>query len=549
MRNKKILLKKIFYLTLITVYLVSFTFLHSIIADEIMPNKEELANSINQQAASEIAQGSSASTEVTNTGDNVDVNTSTESNSEINVDNQNNADINQEVTAVANTGDNEASRNISIGGDAGMINTGDASVNVNGQVNANNNETFISGGQGGGGASADVTNTGDDLDVSTTSTSNTLTAVNNDNTTTINQVTNARANTGGNVADRNISIGGNAGVINTGNASTNVNYLVTANGNVTLIGGVGNGNGPGSGASIILTNTGDESRFTTRSTTNNFIVVTNENRAFLSQTCGIPEDQMPTLVESTSCFANTGDNTADRNIGRGSDAGIITTGDAQVNVLMAAFANSNFTSIMLDDPAFSNSDVVNTGDDVNVTTESTSNTDIDVDNDNQADVDQRVNAEANTGRNTANRNISLGGNAGVITTGNAEVNVEMLVNVNENVTKIELEKVICTPTPTGAPIEILTPTPGQVVVTPTVTPTPTGAVGGVEVVTTPTPTAAPAAQAVEVTPTPTGVVLGVQIPQLPAAGSESLILAIIDAFLVLTLGLIFKKLGSSIINS
>ncbi len=542
MRNKKLLIKKIFYLTLITGYLISFSFLHTIIADEVMPDKEELANSITEQANNEITQGSSASTEVTNTGDNVDVNTSSESNTEINVDNQNDANINQEVTAVANTGDNEASRNISIGGDAGMITTGDASVNVNGQVNANNNETVISGGQGGGGASSDVVNTGNDLDVSTTSTSNTLTMVNNDNTTTINQVTDAYANTGGNVADRNISIGGNAGVINTGNASTNVNYLVTANGNVTLIGGVSNGNGPGSGASIILTNTGDDSRFTTRSTTNNFIVVTNENRALISQTCGIPEDALPPLVETASCFANTGDNTADRNIGVDSDAGVITTGDAQVNVLMAAFANGNFTSIMFDDPAFnnSNSDVVNAGDDVNVTTESTNNTDIDVDNNNQANVNQRVNAEANTGRNTANRNISLGGNAGVITTGNAEVNVEMLVNVNENVTKIKVGEVICTPTPT----------PGQQVV---VTPTPTGAAGGVEVTATPTPTTAPAAQAVEVTPTPTAVptgeVLGVQVPQLPAAGSESLILAIIDAFLVLTLGLIFRKLGDSIINS
>ena len=553
--NKKIANKIICFLFILT-YIFSFSVLHTIIAEEAMPDTEALKSSIRQDAANQTNNiGASATTSIVNTGDDVNVDTSAQNNTRIEVNNQNTANINQNVNAVANTGNNEASRNISFGGNAGVINTGNASVNVTGVVDVNSNKSVIGTNQGGVTDQADIVNTGNNLTTTTNANSTTQVFVNNNNTTTINQTANAVANTGGNVAERNISFGGNAGVITTGNAVTNVDFLVTANGNVTLVGGDSNGNGPGSGASIFLANTGDNSRFTTRATTNNFIIVTNENRATISQACGIPEESLPLFVEASQCLANTGNNDASRNIANG-DAGVITTGDARVDVFMAAIANRNFTEIFLDPSASANSDIVNTGDDVNVDTSAQNNTRIEVNNQNTANINQNVNAVANTGNNTANRNISFGGNAGVITTGDAEVNVGLLAEVNKNVTKIE-EKVAIptvtpkvTITPTVTPTATPTPSVAGVAVTPTATPTPTAAAVTVTpTAATPTPTGAVAGVAVTPTVTPAPAVGGVAVTQLPAAGSESILLGLIDAFMILFLGVIFKKASKTVINS
>lgn len=421
-----------------------------------MPNAQDIKNSIVQQAttktASINADTSSATqattpppapqteTKVRNTGDNTNTNTTSNSNSTTGVNNQNNTDVNQTINAEANTGRNKANGNISINGTgAGVIQTGDATVNASGTVNAGSNTTAISGGSGSGGASSDVVNTGNNVSTTTTDNATTTTLVNNGNTTVIHQSANVKANTGDNEASGNIAIGGGpAGAIVTGNASTNTNFLVTGGGNVTLIGGTGNGSGPGNGASIILANTGNYGRFTTTSNTNHYTVVNNSNRAVISQMCGRPISQREVLVDTAGCIANTGGNKSNGNINKNGDAGVINTGDAVLNVTLVADANNNSTGIQNTGAGGggASSDVINTGDNVGVNTTSNANSTTQVNNTNSARVDQTVNARANTGDNEASGNISFGGCAGCITTGNATVNVNLVTNVNKNDTAI-----------------------------------------------------------------------------------------------------------------
>lgn len=371
-------------------------------------NKVLAAETPTSNSLSAVIKPQIAISNLTNTGDNIKANVNNNSQSNTSVQNNNQANVNQSVAATANTGYNQASRNISIGGNAGMINTGNAAVNVQGVVDANNNTSSVDGTGNGTTSESYGTNTGDHVTTSNSSSATRTTAVQNGNKTTINQSANTSANTEGNVADRNISIGGQAGGITTGSASSNTNFLVTGNGSVTLIGGDSNGNGPGSGASIVR-NLGS-----------------NNNNAFISQSCGL-----------STCFANTGDNTSNRGISRGGDAGVINTGDAQVNVLMYAIANQNRTGVNgANGSSSSQSDVVNTGDTVNTDNSASNQNATTVHNSNNATINQQVNADANTGRNTADRNISIGGNAGIINTGNAGVNVLMIADVNSNTTGI-----------------------------------------------------------------------------------------------------------------
>lgn len=417
-----------------------------------MPSAGDLKQSITDQAASKtsaINADTSAATQTTvtppvaqtnliNSGNNTNDNNSSNSNNQTGVDNQNNTSVNQNVNADANTGNNTANGNISIGGSgAGIIMTGDATVNTTGTVNGGTNTTAIGGSSSDGGAGSNVLNSGNGLSTTTSSNATSYTAVNNGNTTIINQGANVSANTGGNHADGNIAIGGGpSGLILTGNASTSTSFLVTGGGNVTLIGGNGT-NGPGDGASIILANSGNNSHFSTQSNSAHYTIVTNSNRAILSQTCGYPIGKDQLLVDMGSCMANTGGNTANGNIGIGHDAGVIVTGDARVDVNMTADANHNNTVISGGgNTSGANSDIVNSGNNVGVNSNANSSNSIGVNNNNNATVNQTVNARANTGNNTANGNISFGGVAGFIKTGNATVNVSMTANLNSNNTTI-----------------------------------------------------------------------------------------------------------------
>src|SRR5690606_37210063 len=77
-------------------------------------------------------------------------------------------------------------------------------------------------------------------------------------------------------------------------------------------------------------------------------------------------------------------------------------------------------------------EIVNTGDDATIDTSSTTNNSTTVNNTNTAEVNQTVNADANTGNNTANRNI---GNTS-ISTGDVTINTEIITNANNNYTFI-----------------------------------------------------------------------------------------------------------------
>lgn len=406
---------------------------------EEMPDKDDLKAQIVSEAQDKINnpkpknenknENKEDQNEVKNTGDNADVDQSQESETEVQVENNNTAVVNQVVNAEANTGNNEASRNISFGGDAGVINTGDATVNTNATVNANNSTTSVGVGSGNGsGNGTSIANTGDNSDFDSSSDSITTVAVQNGNTILINQAVNASANTGGNVADRNISFGGSAGKITTGNANVNTSYMVVANNNrtVALVGGTG-GNGPGQGASIHILNTGNNANYLGMTRYTTLAQVNNNNLA--------------TINQNANSSANTGGNSSNRGISYGGDAGVITTGNAIVNIGMWALANTNDTLINLGGigGGLLGLNLVNTGDNLDVNQSNSNQTTVGVNNNNIAYVNQTVNVSANTGNNTANRNISFGGNAGVINTGDAEVNICLVTDVNNSETVVNID--------------------------------------------------------------------------------------------------------------
>ncbi|OGK20291.1 hypothetical protein A3C23_02675 [Candidatus Roizmanbacteria bacterium RIFCSPHIGHO2_02_FULL_37_13b] len=452
MKNKQLLAKLISIF--LSFNLISFNALPTLIFAADMPNSDTLKQQIIDKASTKTdtinadtskatgavpTQPPATNSNTTNTGDNVNNTTSTNNDQTTQVNNTTDTTVNQDINAEANTGDNTTDGNISIyGTGAGVIDSGDATINATGVVKAGNNETTIIGSGNGGSAGSNVVNTGNSLTTSTNANNSTTTMVNSGNTTVINQNSNLYANTGGNRSRGNIAIGGGpAGAVYTGNATVNSNFLVTANGNVTLIGGTG-GNGPGNGASIILANSGNRGYFFTRANTTHFILVNNSNRALVSQTCGYPVAPTTNMVDASSCAAITGGNNSSANIAFGGDAGRITTGNATVNVTMVADVNNNSTTINgAGSGSSANSDVLNTGNDVNIDTTSNNTSNTTVNNRNSATINQRVNAKAITGKNIANGNISFGGCAGCITTGDATVNVTLVADVNNNKTLID----------------------------------------------------------------------------------------------------------------
>jgi len=360
---------------------------------------------------------------VLNTGDNAAVDTSYDQSSTTNVTNNNSATVNQEVNGNANTGGNTASRNISYGGDAGSIQTGNAAVNSSLGTSVNSNTTRVSGTCPDVTTNVTVYNTGDNLNHNSGTSNTCTTTVTNNNDATINQVVNADANTGGNTADRNISYGGSAGSIQTGNASVGSVLVAQGNQNVVIVGGQSNHGAPGSGANIYILNTGDGA------------VLVDPRR--YSTSTNVVNNNTLTSNQEVNANANTGDNQANRNINQNGDAGVIQTGNATVNTALSVDANHNDTYISgSGGNATSNVKIVNTGDNLTSDTQTSVDNTTTVTNNNVADINQVVNANANTGNNQANRNIAIGGDAGVIQTGNATVNTVLSANANLNHTVI-----------------------------------------------------------------------------------------------------------------
>lgn len=211
----------------------------------------------------------------------------------------------QNINAVANTGNNIAERNISIGGNAGIITTGDAHVVTGTQVNANNTTQ-----------STDMTN---------------HSVLQNSNRDTFIHYGGMASNTGGNTTPRNISIGGQAGVIHTGNAYAGSSYLVSGNNTVALIGGENDTKGPGSGASVILATNGDRHKSTTAYKDQHTTTRQSNNEINVSQICGY-------------CSVDTGHNTSNRNINTKGSAGVIQTGNAVIAMTAGIHGNNSTTS-------------------------------------------------------------------------------------------------------------------------------------------------------------------------------------------------------------
>lgn len=189
----------------------------------------------------------------------------------------------------------------------------------------------------------------------------------------------------------------------------------------------------GNGTSIV--NSGDNATVNTDTYQTSSVNVNNTNTASVDQ--------------NVNASANTGNNTADKNISTGGTGTSITTGAAGVSTALSVAANSNTTAIGGVNPASANmTDVTNTGDKANVNTSTTTNTSVLVNNTNSAEVSQSCGGgvgpslltldfqlggcNANTGHNSANSNI---GGAG-ITTGAAAVGVTMQDQLNRNRTLI-----------------------------------------------------------------------------------------------------------------
>ncbi|NTU47144.1 hypothetical protein HGA88_05960 [Candidatus Roizmanbacteria bacterium] len=362
--------------------------------------------------------------QTTNTGDNLTTTTQKDSNTSTFVNNKNTAQITQNTNASANTGNNTADRNISVGGQAGVISTGTASTNTNSLVTSGGNVTLVGGesnGNGpGSGASISVSNTGSGTGLLNSTSQNNTSTVNNQNNAVISQLCGGAlgcsSNTGNNTSNRGIATGGgSAGVINTGNALTNVAFGIFANSN-------------------------QQSQSTDKANLNNVNISSSNQVAYAT--------------------ANTGNNTADRNISIGGNAGVITTGNATVNVTMIANGNTNAStaspSTNQNTPSSSGAtflgDLLNTGNHGAFYSNTDIFHDVVINNLNYSQTNQLLIVSANTGSNSSNNNSSNGESAGAITTGNAVVGAGFASYSNRNETNL------VSPTPTPAPTAVSTST-------------------------------------------------------------------------------------------
>lgn len=411
------------------------------------PDREQVAGTINQDAQVQLVIS----------GNNVETEQKQDEQHDAGIESENKAAVEQAATVDANTGNNEASRNISIGGNAGAIQTGNIGVVSQAAVGANTNTTAAPGGGtpsagSGSGSAINAVNSGDNVSANANTNNATNTSVQNANDAAVNQNTNVNANTGNNRADRNISIGGSAGVINTGSVGVSTYYLAVPNRNATLVGGSNsNGNGPGSGASIQLANAGDDVATSSNTSNTSTVGVQNLNESFVNQL--------------TTVNANTGNNTANRNIAFGGDAGVIYTGNIGVGVTYVVDGNENRTAAsdgsVPGASVGSTTDVANSGDKVSTSSDSSTDSSMSVSNANKTYITQTAFINANTGNNVASRNISYGGTAGGISTGSVGVNVQFIADFSKNTIQVyptttyylpaAVGHVVTSPTPTFAP--------------------------------------------------------------------------------------------------
>lgn len=294
------------------------------------------------------------STSFVNTGDDAVIDTEAEVETDVNVTNSNTATVTQSVVSNANTGNNTA--NGGIGGSS--ITTGQALVGAGVSANTNSNLTALEfGGSNLASNLTDIVNTGDDAQVETETEIETDATVNNTNNANITQAVVSNANSGFNEA--NDGIGGAS--IRSGNANILSELDVDANHNTTLFDFGYWGNGQGLLNDTMITNTGD-----------NLDV---ESEAEMETNVNVANFNTMTSLQSIVANANSGYNESNGGIG---GAGIV-SGSAAIASAMSAAGNTNLTGIGGSGlgPASSNlSDIVNTGDDLELESETEVETDI-----------------------------------------------------------------------------------------------------------------------------------------------------------------------------
>lgn len=277
-------------------------------------------------------------TSATNTGNGSgSSNTSdVEENNDTEVDVTNNADIENNLEVDVDTGNNEAKKNM---GD-GVIGTGDAVVDgslVNDINNTLINIDGLCGCGGGGGATNSDNGSGSENNASTT-TNSTVDLSNTNNLYLVNNE-GIGANTGANEADKNMG----DGVVSSGDADisfTTINFgnntginLETVNFDIVdtrsedlVITWPTVGSGSGFGTSATNSGNGSDSTNNASSTTNSDTTINNENNLLLDN--------------NVTIYANTGENSADKNMG----TGIIDTGDANIANNIINFLNNNIVA-------------------------------------------------------------------------------------------------------------------------------------------------------------------------------------------------------------
>lgn len=357
-----------------------------------------------------VTAASAQTTDVINTGDDVEIEAGSEYELDVRVENRNKAFIGQGSANFVNTGNNDTDGNI--GG--GSIDSGNAVVANRFEAQANANSTTIdtSGfGSNGSDTTASIVNTGDDLEAELGSEYEVEVDVENDNRAIVLQGTLNAINTGNNEADENIGGGdidsGNAGVLN--EFSTQVNSNRT---NLDGFGALGGGS-----HTLDLVNTGDDLEVEMGSEYEVEVDVENDNRAF--------------VLQAGLNFLNTGENDTDDNV----FGGDINSGDAIADNRFEVMANSNRTNLgfgNLFGGSDSESTLTNTGDDLEYESETEVEVEVDVENDNAgAKVQVTVNG-AQTGGNEADENV-FGGDTN---SGEAGVWNDFLAELNSNWTEI-----------------------------------------------------------------------------------------------------------------
>ena len=316
----------------------------------------------------------SGTTTTTNTGNGSDsTNTATTtSDTDTQINNENNLLLDNNVTIYADTGNNSADANMG----TGIIDTGDANIGSN-IINFLNNN-IVAGADwllntvniygdmsgdiilpreadlSGCGCASDITATnsgnGENSTNTASSTVNDTLLVNNLNNATINNNLNLDANTGGNSTSKNMGDSS----ISTGNLDVNSNLVTVANTNTVgqgdtwwlvlvnnqgewtgkIVGAADGATIDGSGmefgvapdGSIYALNSGNGagSDSTASTTSNNTTTINNINNA--------------TINNNVNIVANTGNNTADKNMGGAN----IKTGDVNVASNIVNFVNNNF---------------------------------------------------------------------------------------------------------------------------------------------------------------------------------------------------------------